>query len=188
MSAKVLEVKTDEDVQMIFEPVRKNIMLIYLHADNPMTSKEVAIKLGEAPSRINYHIKKLVEYGALYLHHTKSINGIIAKYYSCEYEHIMFKVGDLSSEVYLSQSSLLEEIYERVVREFREDLHTHLNMVANSSGNIQRQIASQKHIMYMTKEEQADFIETVENMIKKYTVIDETKEAYSILHAMARIK
>jgi hypothetical protein len=100
----------------------------------------------------------------------------------------VFKGGELSNEVYLSQSSLLEEIYDRVAGEFRTDLHKHLSMVANSEGNVQRQIASQKHLMYMTKEEQQEFIDTVENLIKKYTDVDETKEVFSMLHAMARIK
>lgn len=185
---KILEVKTDADVKIVFEPIRKRIMLTYLKTGEALTSKDVADRIGEAPAKVNYHIKKLVDYGALYLHNTKEINGIIAKYYKCEYDLILFKGGELSNEVYLSQSSLLEEIYERVVREFREDLHNHLQMVAMSEGNVQREIASQRHIMYMTKAEQAAFIEAVESMIHQYTTVDESKEAFSILHAMARIK
>ncbi|AIO17972.1 Helix-turn-helix domain protein [Candidatus Izimaplasma bacterium HR1] len=185
---KELLITTDEEVKIIFDPLRKNIMLTYLREKKSLTAKQVATKINEAPAKVNYHLKKLVEFGALELHKTESINGIIAKYYKSAYESIMFKGGELSNEVYLSQSSLLEEIYDRVSSEFRDDLRTHLNMVANSEGSVQRQIASQRHIMYMTKEEQEEFINTVESMMKQYTAVDETKEVFSLLHAMARIK
>lgn len=185
---KELKITKDEEVKIIFDPLRKKIMLVYLKRKEALTAKQVATILDISPSKINYHIKKLVDFGALQLNNTESINGIIAKYYICPYETIMFKGGELSNEVYLSQSSLLEEIYDRVSNEFRHDLHKHLNMVANSEGNVQRQIASQRHIMYMTAEEQQEFIDTIENYIKKYTEVDETKEVFSLLHAMARIK
>lgn len=185
---KELAITKDEEVKIIFDPLRKKIMLVYLRQKKPLTAKQVATILEIAPSKINYHIKKLVDFGALELNKTESINGIIAKYYICPYETIIFKGGELSNDVYLSQATLLEEIYDRVAFEFKQDLHTHLNMVANSEGNVQRQIASQRHIMYMTAEEQQEFIDTVENLIKMYTEVDETKEVFSILHAMARIK
>ena len=185
---KELIITTDEEVKMIFDPLRKKIILVYLKEKKSFTAKQVATKINVAPAKVNYHIKKLVDYGALVLDKTESINGIIAKYYKSAYETIMFKGGELSNEVYLSQSSLLEEIYDRVSTEFREDLRTHLNMVANSEGSVQRQIASQRHIMYMTKEEQEEFIDKVEAMIRMYTTVDETKEVFSLLHAMARIE
>lgn len=185
---KELTITKDEEVKIVFDPLRKKIMLVYLKEKKALTAKQVATMLDVAPSKINYHIKKLVDFGALELHKTESINGIIAKYYICPYDTIMFKGGELSNEVYLSQSSLLEEIYDRVSNEFKQDLHTHLNMVANSEGNVQRQIASQRHIMYMTAEEQQEFIDMIENYIKKFTTVDESKEVFSILHAMARIK
>lgn len=186
---KELLITKDEEVKIIFDPLRKRIMLAYLKGKEAMTAKQVATLLDEAPSKINYHIKKLVDFGALELERTEDINGIIAKYYMTPYDSIMFKGGELSTQVYLSQSNLIEEVYERVSNEFRQDLHTHLNMVANSENDrIQRQIASQRHIMYMTAEEQQEFIDTVEAYIRKYTEVDETKEVFSILHAMARIK
>lgn len=185
---KELTITKDEEVKIVFDPLRKKIMLVYLKEKKALTAKQVATILDVAPSKINYHIKKLVDFGALELNRTESINGIIAKYYICPFETIMFKGGELSNEVYLSQSSLLEEIYDRVSNEFKKDLHTHLNMVANSEGNVQRQIASQRHVMYMTAEEQQEFIDTVESYIKKYTDVDETKEVFTILHAMARIR
>ncbi len=185
---KELIITKDEEVRIVFDPLRKRIMFVYLKEKRPLTAKQVSTILNVAPSKINYHIKKLIDFGALKLNNTETINGIIAKYYVCPYDTIMFKGGELSNEVYLSQSTLLEEIYDRVSNEFKQDLHTHLNMVANSEGNIQRQIASQRHIMYMSADEQQEFIDTVESYIKKYTEVDETKEVFSILHAMARIK
>lgn len=188
MSNKTLELKTDEDIKMVFDPFRRKIVEIYIKSNESMTAKQVADKLGEAPAKVNYHIKKLVNYGTLILERTENINGIIAKFYKSVYDSILFKGTELSKDVYLSQSSYIEKAYKELSTRFQHDLKQHLDLVANSSTSEQRRIKAQLQHLYMTPEEQNQFIEDFYKMIEPYLVEDEGKEVFSMLHTMARIK
>lgn len=188
MERKLLVLKTDEDVKMVFDPFRKKIVTTYLEKREPLTSKQIATIIDEAPAKVNYHIKKLVGYGTLVLDHTENINGILAKFYKCPYDNIVFRGADLSNKVYLSQTGMIEDAFGKLSQKFRDDLHQHLELVAKSKENAQRHLKAMIVHMYMTKEEQEEFLNEFEKLTEKYLEKDDSKEVYSMLHTMARIK
>ena len=163
MDKKILVLKTDEDIKMIFDPFRKKIVMEYLHNEESLTAKQVADKIEEAPSKVNYHIKKLVDFGMLSLDKTESVNGILAKYYKPNYHIIHFKGTELSSKVYLSQRSTLEEIYDQNAEKFRKHLQEHIKMVEESDEeHPQRRVVANIQYLYMTNEEQEDFLQEID--------------------------
>jgi len=188
LKENLLVLETDEDIKMVFDPFRRKIVEIYINSEKSLTAKQVAVKLEEAPAKVNYHIKKLVDYGTLYLDHTENINGIIAKFYKSVYDSILFRGTKLSKEVYLSQTSYIEQAYDKLSSMFKEDLQQHIDLVAKSEKAEQRRIKAQLNKLYMTKEEQEEFIEQFYKMIDKYLEEDNSKEVFSMLHTMARIK
>jgi predicted ArsR family transcriptional regulator len=180
--------KTDEDIKMAFDPYRKNIIKTFMHSKEPMTVKEVADALGEVPAKVHYHVKKLEDYGILQLAKTKNINGIIAKYYKSVYEGILFEGSELSSSVYISQIPFIEDVFKRITEKFHSDLEKHYELVKNSEDKAQRKISAMVHHLYMTKEEQEEVLKQIDEIIEKYSEKDESKEEYSMLHTLARIK
>ncbi|WP_019908404.1 winged helix-turn-helix domain-containing protein [Paenibacillus sp. HW567] len=57
------------------------IKIMHVLAEEPLTSKQVAGKLGKTPGNIHYHIIKLFEGGLLELVRTETAGSIIQKYY-----------------------------------------------------------------------------------------------------------
>lgn len=80
---KVLE--TEEEVKILLDPYRIKIWMTYAMEKKSLTVKQVADMMGEVPSKVHYHVQKLIGIGILELDYTKNINGIIAKYYKVMY-------------------------------------------------------------------------------------------------------
>lgn len=191
MGHKVLYLKTDEDIKMMMDPYRQKILKAYDKSDVSMTAKQVADHIGEPPAKVNYHIKKLVDYGALKLEKTENINGILAKFYHPTFHYMKFMGETLSKQVYVSQIPMIEEIFNKTAEKFSNDLHKHVELVTNSEGNIQRKIMARLMHLSMTKDEQLDLIEKIEKLIEPYHDIkkdNDSKEVFSMMMAMARIK
>lgn len=186
MRKDFLLLKTDEDIKMVFDPYRKKIIMSYLHSKEPLTVKQVADKLEEVPAKVHYHVKKLIDYGVLTLAKTENINGIIAKYYKSVYKGILFEGSELSSEVYLSQMPFIKEVFTRITEKFRKDLEKHAAIVEKNQD--QRHISAEIHHLYMTHDEEKELLDTIDALIEKYSKKDPTKEVYSCLHTLARIK
>lgn len=70
---------TPEQHKLLASAIRMRI----LHALNgePMTSKQVADRLGETPGNIHYHIQRLYDGALLELVETRETGGILEKYY-----------------------------------------------------------------------------------------------------------
>ncbi|AZS14879.1 ArsR/SmtB family transcription factor [Paenibacillus lutimineralis] len=59
----------------------QRIKIIRAMVDTAKTSKQVADELGESPGSIHYHIQKLYEGGLIDLVNTRTVGGIVEKYY-----------------------------------------------------------------------------------------------------------
>ncbi|NGZ77605.1 winged helix-turn-helix transcriptional regulator [Saccharibacillus sp. VR-M41] len=58
------------------------IKIMHALARQPMTSKQVADLLRKTPGNVHYHIQRLYEGGLLELADTRSVSGIVEKYYT----------------------------------------------------------------------------------------------------------
>lgn len=64
---------------MLMDPRRREILEIA--AEEPVTVTQIAERLGEAPSRLYYHVKKLEEANMLELVETRPNGNLLEKYY-----------------------------------------------------------------------------------------------------------
>ncbi len=62
----------------------QRIKIIGALADVAKTSKQVAVELGESPGSTHYHIQKLYEGGLIDLVETRTVGGIVEKYYKAK--------------------------------------------------------------------------------------------------------
>ena len=69
-----------EQVKALSHPLRMRIIETLAAAD-PMTTKQVAERLGEKPTRLYHHVDKLEQAGLIRLTHTKQNRGTTEKYY-----------------------------------------------------------------------------------------------------------
>jgi predicted ArsR family transcriptional regulator len=88
MSKEYKVLKNDREVRIYLDPLRLRIMNIYQENDDPLSAKQVADIMQLPPSKVYYHIQKLISIDLLELKNTNVINGIIAKYYQCKYKTI----------------------------------------------------------------------------------------------------
>ncbi|MDR9856089.1 winged helix-turn-helix domain-containing protein [Paenibacillus sp. VCA1] len=59
----------------------QRVKIIKALVDTAKTSKQVADELGESPGSIHYHIQKLYDGGLIDLVETRTVGGIVEKYY-----------------------------------------------------------------------------------------------------------
>lgn len=83
MPEKIVKtITTLKEIRVINDPYRREILTSMALMDRPATAKEIAVYMDEPPSKVNYHVGILHKYGFIDLHHTKNINGIIAKFFN----------------------------------------------------------------------------------------------------------
>lgn len=92
MSDNVRILDNIKEIRALSDPYRQEILFAMTALDRPATSKEIATKMKEPPSKVNYHLKVLEKYNFVELDHTKNINGIIAKYYVSTVNNIDVKM------------------------------------------------------------------------------------------------
>lgn len=153
-----MEVSTLEEVRAYSDPYRLRILNEFYRYGEPATSKDIADIMGEVPSKVYYHVKKMEKYGILVMTHTKEINGIIAKYYEPAAESIYIKgpselnLPDADSQY----EQLIASVFEQGKGEF---LRT---MKRQKLGGI---VSSET--VFLTKEEYDDYMKYMKSIYAK---------------------
>lgn len=179
---------TDKEMKIVLDPYRAKIIKVYEDSKEPLTVKQVADSLGEVPAKVHYHVKKLLSIDLLELDKTKIINGIVAKYYRLKYKYMIIDSTNLSSNLYLAASNIMEKQFNDGVIFFRKHLRKHLELVKEDKDFEQRQVRVSYFKLYMTKEEYEEYIKRNSAYYLKYRKKDETKEVFSCTFSSVRIK
>lgn len=113
---------SDEEIKVFSDPFRLKIISAYKKADKPMTAKAIADKIGAVPSKVHYHVKKLVAVDILVLDHIESINGIQAKFYKLTADDFKLELkASADKDVVASQTV---KVFDAVLDEFKSVMHT----------------------------------------------------------------
>lgn len=72
---------TIEEIKVISDPFRLKIIFLFDQDHNPLTVKQMAVKLEEVPSKVHYHVKELERIGVLEIVETREKAGVMEKYY-----------------------------------------------------------------------------------------------------------
>lgn len=151
------ELSTLEEIKALSDPYRIQIMNCLKRQGHPMNVKEIAIKMGEVPAKIHYHVKKLESAGIIHLVATKSINGITAKYYEPTARQFVLSHREVGDPI----SKILEKETEKLVNEL---FNSNRNMVIQQMRNEDEKDAichlSSKQ-MYLTEEEAKEFMDFI---------------------------
>lgn len=100
-----------KEIRAINDPYRQEILFAMGVLDRPATSKEIATKMNEPPSKVNYHLKVLEKYNFVELDHTENINGIIAKYYKGVDLNLDLRVKDGESGREREVAHMIETVF-----------------------------------------------------------------------------
>jgi len=188
MNPNEFHAKNDEEVKILFDPYRRRILKVYLDSEEPLTVKQVATILGEKPSKVHYHVMKLLRIGALELAKTEVIRQIIAKYYRTKYTGFHMDTSNLSKNSLPIIKNECEKAFDRISNNFSSDLNNYYNQVENLGEDFQRMLVLREYKLFMTKEEHLEVINMFSKILEKYTTIDQTKEVYSALMCLTRVK
>lgn len=180
---------TDQQVRVAFDPYRMRIIETYFKLRQPMTAKQAADILEEPPSKVNYHIKKLHDLDLLEIDRIESINGIQAKYYRLKYKNILLDKPMQQSEFFKTQRGQARGMNYRIHSAwFEQDIQTAHELTFAKEEYDPGYVLSAYNKMYMTKTERIAFIKDFQDLIRKHTTPDDTKEEYTSFIGFARIK
>lgn len=163
MTRKTITLSTQEDLKIFMSPQRQKLIR-EMHIDGrPMTAKAIADMLNISPSSAKHHIGKLEQLGLIELDHTKTINGILARYYKLT--DVTVCIGqqlddDLSSE----RNIIVQNILMNTLEGFRQLSNTDIpdeslhNYGDFASGVVHLTPSDSQKLLQMIR----DFIETHE--------------------------
>jgi hypothetical protein len=131
---------------------------------------------------------KLLSIGVLYLEKTEMIKSIVAKYYSTKYTGFHMDTTDLSKDSIPIIKRECEKAFERISSSFSKDLKDYYDSIDSQGKQYQRMLVLRDFKLYMTETEQLEVIQMFSDVLSKYTKKDETKEVYSSLMCLTRVK
>ncbi|MDC0558876.1 helix-turn-helix domain-containing protein [Candidatus Izimaplasma bacterium] len=187
-NAKTFLAQTDEEVKMIFDPLRLKIISTLAYKNEEMTVKQIATEIDLPANKVHYHVKKLYDFGALELKRTENINGIIAKYYNLKYEIYAMDNTLESSNMFSNQNNPFFVLIDDAARKFKDGVVSNMELVAEQGTKARGTALVEISKLYMTREEEKKLVHDIYNVIKKYSEKDESKEVYSLVNAIVRIK
>lgn len=92
--ANELRITTLKELRIITDPYRQAIIRAMKRLGKPATSKEIAVAMGQSPSKVYYHLGLLEALGIVRLDHTQVINGITARYLTVAGDPVKIKIDD----------------------------------------------------------------------------------------------
>ncbi len=188
-----LIVKSREEIKIMSDPYRVEIINIMKNHGSPMTVKEIAEKMGEPHGKVYYHIKKFEKIDAVVIHHTKNIKGITAKYYVLNFKELIISPStsansDLSADFAINQSlNMVGSYYDSSKKDFlnfykklleeskREDLSPEEKSKFEKKDDPNKYGILQNSVLHFTEEEYETFMLDLKSLISKYDNDDTTK-------------
>jgi len=187
-----LILKSREEIKIMTDPYRMEIINIMKNHSSPMTVKEIAEKMGEPHGKVYYHIKKFEKIQAVVIHHTKNIKGITAKYYAINFKELVIapSYGDseLSADFAMNQTlNMVSSYYDSSKKDFlsfykkllveanRKDLSPEEEAALKKKDDPYKTATLQNSVLYFTAEEFKSFNEDLKTLIDKYDNDDTTK-------------
>jgi DNA-binding transcriptional ArsR family regulator len=167
-----ITLKTMKEIKIISNPVRMKVLRNYYAIGKPSTVKQMAVYMNEVPANIHYHVKKLVEIEVLELHHTESVNGIIAKFYLPTAKVI--KIEDEDSGLADGFIDEKEIVVSNVFDETKQDF---IKAMRRESEHDESTLISKK--MKLTEEQYMEILEYISKVAKsEYDIEDENTSEY----------
>lgn len=169
---------SEEEIKIFSDPYRIKIIKAFSRLGRPATVKEVADEMGEVPSKVHYHVKKLISIDLLILDHTSEINGIVAKYYKLTADSFEVKYSDSDKNEESLTIDTTEMVILSMVDDFRSDIRDAYSkqVKAKKRGekdSVKGSFLSEK--VYCNQEEFEEIRKEISKLLKKYAKDSEKK-------------
>jgi len=159
---------TDKEMKIFSDPFRLQIISAYRKVTEPMTAKAIADILDVAPSKVHYHVKKLLEIDILELDHTQVINGILAKYYKLTADEFRLEVSDKSGDLDVIANQTIQ-VFHNVFEEYKSILYKTTNALLNDENAPRGKGTFLSSIdIYLDNEEAVAFHDEILALAEKY--------------------
>ena len=123
MVRKTIRLTTREELNTYMSPVRQELLRTLRLSGEPMTPKELSLRLKISASSVQHHLKKLLDLGVVEVDHRALINGITATYYRdspVEVRMGMERGDDLREEREAMVGQRVEQVYGGFVERTRQ--------------------------------------------------------------------
>ena len=166
-----------EEIKAYNDPYRLKIYLNFTKIGRPATCKEIADIMGEVPSKIHYHMKKMEKAGILVLVYTKNVNGITAKYYEPVAETLTVENTYLDENSRKIMTGEVSKAISKVYNKAKDDFILKYEKNENSEDSEKYKYTCMLTELYLTDEEAEKLLEFVNKAKKKPEGKD--KKSYS---------
>lgn len=187
MNNNVRLIQTNEEFKIFADTYRMKIIDMYSEKDIPMTVKMVADFLKEVPSKVHYHVQKLIKINILILDHIEVINGINAKYYILKDKSFKIDIkDDTSPKMKEFQIDATLAVIIKSIDIFKNDVITHGEVIKKKNQSEKKDgFISQRNI-YLSDEELHKLQIYIFDYIGNHSKADVNKTKYSILAGVSK--
>lgn len=186
---KIKTLNSLEEIKVFSDPYRLQILRCFNQLGQPATVKQIADEMGEVPSKVYYHVKRMEAVGILELIYTKTINGIVAKYYNTTAKSFIIKNSVFESPMFEHFLDRTQVLISNVFDDAKEIFIKQLNLdnICNSQESEDGFLTSS--YVYLTQEQYSDLQKYIKSLNYENTKKDsQGKEKYFLLSNIIKIK
>ncbi len=166
-----------ETLKVIADPIRNQILDVLQFT--PQNTKEVADKLGLAPSKLYYHFNMLEKIGLIEVVETRQISNLIEKYYKSVATYFLVDPALLnfeSSEGKENMYTLVESSIDTTREDFLRSLQARSLQLEQGVDNKKRAVMLTRNLSNMSDELAEDFLKRLSTLIEEFTDADTKNE------------
>lgn len=169
----VFVIRNLETLKVIADPTRNHILDILQKA--PQNVKEVAEKLGLAPSKLYYHFNMLEKHGFIKVVETRQVANLIEKYYQAAASFISVE-PDLFNFSTDEGRANIQSLVEASIDTTREDLirsfQARTFQLEHGAEEKPRRLALSRNLSNLSDEKFEEMVKKVDDIIKEFIDAD----------------
>ena len=163
-------IKDLETLKVIADPIRNQIMEVLLNT--PQNVKEVADKLGLAPSKLYYHFNMLEKFGFIEVVETRQVANLIEKYYQSKAPFLSIDPMLLTFDTSEGKENLYT-VVEATIDTTRDDLLRSLQarsfQLDQGDAPKPRALVLTRNLANLSDEKAEEFHQRLEALIEEFT-------------------
>ena len=177
-----------ETLKVIADPIRNQILEVLQFT--PQNTKEVADKLGLAPSKLYYHFNMLEKNGLIKVVETRQISNLIEKYYLAVAIYFMVDSSLLnfeSSEGKENMYTLVESAIDTTREDFMRSLHARSLQIEQGLAGRKRTVVLTRNLSNLSDEKADAFFKRMTELVEEFVdadTRDPNDQTYAITVAM----
>ncbi len=166
-------IKDFETLKVIADPIRNQILDVLL--SKPQNVKEVAEKLGLAPSKLYYHFNMLEKFGLLQVVETRQVSNLIEKYYQATASYLSIDPNLLTFNTDEGKESI-QSVMAAAIDTTKEDLLRSLQarslQLEQGAAEHPRSITISRNLSNLSDEQFENFHQRLEALIEEFSEAD----------------